>query len=190
MFAATRLSSAILATLTVVVTSQSIATANAASPTLEKIRSSGKLTFGYREASIPFAYLGADQKPVGLSLDLCSAVADKVKAELKTDKLEIAYVAVNASNRIPLLQNGTVDVECGSTSNTAERQKQVSFSSSPLAAPKDLQGKTLIVTQGSLNLGVAEKVIGEDKLGATIVQTKDHGESILMLRTGRAAAWF
>lgn len=204
MFAATRLSSAILAALTVVVTSQAIATANAASPTLEKIRSSGRLTFGYREASIPFAYLGPDQKPVGLSLDLCSAVAEKVKAELKMDKLEIAYVAVNASNRIPLLQNGTVDVECGSTSNTAERQKQVSFSvatyvasprwlvlaSSPVAAPKDLQGKTLIVTQGSLNLGVAEKVIAEDKLGATIVQTKDHGESILMLRTGRAAAWF
>src|SRR3981189_580514 len=87
------------------------AQAQAKSQTLEKIRDSSKLTLGYREASIPFAYLGADQKPVGLSLDLCAAVAEKVKSSLKLDKLDVAYVAVNASNRIPLLQNGTIDVE-------------------------------------------------------------------------------
>jgi glutamate/aspartate transport system substrate-binding protein len=134
----------------------------------------------------------------------CSAVAEKVKTELRLPALETAYVAVNASNRIPLLQNGTIDVECGSTTNTAERQKQVSFSvatyvasprwlvlaSSPVKEPRDLQGKTIAVTQGSLNLGIAEKVIADEKLGATIVQPKDHGESILMLKTGRAAASF
>lgn len=204
MFAVTRPRLVTLAMLPLVASLQSIVTANAASPTLEKIRSSGKITFGYREASIPFSYLGADQKPVGLSIDLCSAIADRVKAELKADKLEASYVAVNASNRIPLLQNGTIDVECGSTTNTAERQKQVSFSvatfvtsprwlvlsSSPVTDPKDLQSKTVVVTQGSLNLGPAEKLIADEKLAATIVQTKDHGESILMLRTGRAAAWF
>src|SRR5258708_36126765 len=96
----------------------------AASQTLEKIKEVGKITFGYREASIPFAYLGADQKPTGLSLDLCAAVADKIKVALRRSALEIEYVPVNASNRIPLLQNSTIDVECGSTTNTAERQKQ------------------------------------------------------------------
>src|SRR5437879_4980422 len=83
----------------------------AASQTLDKIREVGKITFGYREASIPFAYLGADQKPTGLSLDLCSAVADKIKVALQRLELGIEYVPVNASNRIPLLQNGTIDVE-------------------------------------------------------------------------------
>ena len=100
----------------------------AKSQTLEKIRDTGKLALGYREASIPFAYLGSDQKPVGLSLDLCAAVAEKVKSSLKLDKLDVTYVAVNASNRIPLLQNGTIDIECGSTTNTLDRQKQVAFS--------------------------------------------------------------
>ena len=83
MFAVTRPRLVTLAMLPLVASLQSIVTANAASPTLEKIRSSGKITFGYREASIPFSYLGADQKPVGLSIDLCSAIAERVKAELK-----------------------------------------------------------------------------------------------------------
>jgi glutamate/aspartate transport system substrate-binding protein len=176
----------------------------AKSATLDKIRETGRLSLGYREASIPFAYLGQDQKPVGLSLDLCAAVAQKVKSELGLARLDIEYVAVNASNRIPLLQNGTIDVECGSTTNTAERQKQVAFSvatfvtsprwlvaaGSDVGAAKDLQGKTVVVTQGSLNLGVVNRIVAEQKLGVSIVQGKDHAESLLMLRTGRAAAWF
>ena len=180
----------------------STAQVEATSQTLEKIRASGKLTLGYREASIPFAYLGGDQKPVGLSLDLCSAIAEKTKSDLKLDKLEVAYVAVNASNRIPLLRNGTIDIECGSTTNTSSRQRQVAFSvatyvtsprwlvlaDSAISDPKDLQGKTAVITQGSLNFAVGEKVIADAKLGVTVVQGKDQGESILMLRTGRAAS--
>jgi len=176
----------------------------AKSQTLEKIRDTGKLALGYREASIPFAYLGSDQKPVGLSLDLCAAVAEKVKSSLKLDKLDVTYVAVNASNRIPLLQNGTIDIECGSTTNTLDRQEQVAFSvatyvtsprwlvlaASNISDSKELQGKTAVITQGSLNLSVGEKAIAEEKLGVTVMQAKDHGESILMLRTGRATAWF
>jgi glutamate/aspartate transport system substrate-binding protein len=195
---------AILVSIAALASVASTAQVQAKSQTLEKIRGSGKLALGYREASIPFAYLGADQKPVGLSLDLCSAVAEKVKSELGLDKLEVGYVAVNASNRIPLLQNGTIDVECGSTTNTLDRQKRVAFSvatymtsprwlvlaASNISDPKELQGKTAVVTQGSLNFAVGEKVIAGEKLGITIVQAKDHGESILMLRTGRAAAWF
>ena len=175
---------------------------HAASQTLDKIKELGKVSFGYREASIPFAYLGADQKPTGLSLDLCSAVADKLK--LHQPKLEIEYVAVTASNRVPLLQNGTVDIECGSTTNTAERQKQVSFSvatyvasprwlvsaASPVVEPNGLDGQTIVITQGSLNFSVAKKIIDEQKLKVTIIQAKDHAESLLMLGTGRAAAWF
>jgi glutamate/aspartate transport system substrate-binding protein len=176
----------------------------AASQTLEKIKEVGKIAFGYREASIPFAYLGADNKPTGLSLELCAAVADRIKSELKRPALEIEYIPVNASNRIPLLQNGTLDIECGSTTNTAERQKQVSFSiatyvasprwlvsaSSPVTELSGLEGQTIVVTQGSLNLAGAHKIIADQKLNAKIVQAKDHAESILMLRTDRAAAWF
>ena len=178
--------------------------AYAASQTLDKIRETGEITFGYREASIPFAYIGSDQKPTGLSLDLCSAVADKIKAELHLPGLKITYVPVNGSNRIPLVQNGTVDVECGSTTNTAERQKQVAFTvatyvtsprwlvpaSSSVKEPRDLDGKTIVLTQGTVNYAGAAKVIADDKLKVTIIQTKDHAESLLMLDTGRAAAWF
>jgi glutamate/aspartate transport system substrate-binding protein len=181
-----------------------IPAAQAASQTLDKIKEVGKIAFGYREASIPFAYLGADQKPTGLSLDLCAAVADKIKVALRRSALDIEFVPVNASNRIPLLQNGAIDVECGSTTNTAERQKQVSFSiatyvasprwlvsgSSRVNEPRDLDGQTVVITQGSLNFGVAKKVLDDQKLNVTIVQAKDHAESLLMLGTGRAAAWF
>jgi glutamate/aspartate transport system substrate-binding protein len=176
----------------------------AASQTLDKIKETGKITFGYRMASIPFAYLGTDQKPTGLSIDLCSVVADKIRSELRRSALETEYVAVDASNRIPLLQNGTIDVECGSTTNTAERQKQVSFSvatyvasprwlvssSSSITDPNGLEGQPIVVTQGSLNFAVAQKILADLKLKTTFVQAKDHAEAILMLRTGRAAAWF
>jgi glutamate/aspartate transport system substrate-binding protein len=181
-----------------------IRAAEAASQTLEKIREVGKIAFGYRQASIPFAYLGDDQKPTGLSLDLCSAVADRIRSELRRPELQTEYVPVDASNRIPLLQNGTIDIECGSTTNTAERQKQVSFSvatyvasprwlvsaASPITDLIGLEGQAIVITQGSLNLVTAGKIIAEHKLNARIVQAKDHAESILMLRTGRAAAWF
>jgi glutamate/aspartate transport system substrate-binding protein len=181
-----------------------ISAAEAASQTLEKIKEVGKIAFGYRQASIPFAYLGDDQKPTGLSLDLCSAVADRIRSELRRPELQTEYVPVDASNRIPLLQNGTIDVECGSTTNTAERQKQVSFSvatyvasprwlvsaASPITDLNGLEGQAIVVTQGSLNLVIAGKIIAEQKLNARIVQAKDHAESILILRTGRAAAWF
>jgi glutamate/aspartate transport system substrate-binding protein len=193
-----------LAIATLSLTILDIHASRAASQTLDKIKEVGKIAFGYREASIPFAYIGADHKPTGLSLELCSAVADRIKSELKRPALEIEYVPVNASNRIPLLQNGTIDVECGSTTNTAERQKQVSFSiATYVASPRwlvsaasavselsGLEGQTIVVTQGSLNFAGAHKVITDQKLNAKIVQAKDHAESLLMLSTGRVAAWF
>jgi glutamate/aspartate transport system substrate-binding protein len=197
----------LLPTLTIAVFSLAmldIHPAHAASQTLDKVRETGKIAFGYREASIPFAYLGADNKPTGLSLELCAAVAERIKSELKRPALEIEYIPVNASNRIPLLQNGTIDIECGSTTNTAERQKQVAFSiatyvasprwlvaaASPVAGLSGLEGQTIVVTQGSLNFAGAQKAITDQKLNTKIVQAKDHAESLLMLNTGRAAAWF
>ena len=180
------------------------ASAETASPTLEKIRARDAIAFGYRESSIPFSYLDGDQKPVGFSDDLCLVIADAVKAELAMPKLDVKWVPVTASTRIPLLQNGTVDVECGSTTNTPERQKQVAFSvatfvsqprwlvkvASSISDAQGLKGKTVVFTQGSLNNVIGRKINSDDHLGLTIVQAKDQADSLLMLRTGRAAGFF
>ena len=178
------------------------ATASADSPTLTKIKQTGSVTLGYREASIPFAYLGKDQKPTGFSLDLCAEVVNKIKADLKLDKLEVKLQPVDSSNRILLLQNGTIDMECGATSSDAGRFKQVSFTvaifvssarwltkiSSGIHDVKGLDGKTVVVTQGSnaTNFAFGIKAKGNT---FNIVQGKDHGQSMLTLQNGRAAAF-
>ena len=176
----------------------------AASPTLEKIRARNAIAFGYRESSIPFSYLDGDQRPVGFSHDLCLVIADAVKAELAMPQLDVKWIPVTASTRIPLLQNGTVDIECGSTTNTPERQKQVAFSvatfvsqprwlvkvSSGISDARGLKSKTVVFTQGSLNNVIGRKINSEDHLGLTIVQAKDQADSLLMLRTDRAAGFF
>jgi glutamate/aspartate transport system substrate-binding protein len=179
------------------------ASAQAAGDTLQKIKETGTITLGYRESSVPFSFLDGQQKPVGISMDLCSAIVEKVKQQLNLPKLEVKQVAVNSSNRIPLVVNGTVDVECGGTANNAARQKQVSFSvatfvSQPMwlarvdakaSKPSDLKGKTVVVTQGSNAVAFARKFNDEQKMDLTIIQAKDHGESMLTLDSGRAAAW-
>ncbi|WP_084302642.1 amino acid ABC transporter substrate-binding protein [Bradyrhizobium sp. WSM2254] len=173
------------------------------SPTLAKIKSSGAITIGHREASIPFSYLGPDQKPIGFSLDLCAAIVERVKTELNLPNLAVNYTPVNSSNRIPLIQSGTVDIECGGTANDRKRQEQVSFSvatfvsqprwlvkaDSGVKVAGDLKGKTIVVTQGSNAVGFAQGVNAKAQLGFNIVQAKDHAESFLMLNTGRAAAF-
>ena len=177
--------------------------AAADSPTLSKIKSSGAITIGHREASIPFSYLGPDQKPVGFSLDLCADIVDRIKADLELPNLKVNYTPVNSSNRIPLIQSGTVDIECGGTANDKKRQEQVSFSvatfvsqprwlikaESGLKSASDLKGKTVVVTQGSNAVGFAQGINAKEQLGMNIVQAKDHAESFLMLNTGRAAAF-
>ncbi|MBH5399635.1 amino acid ABC transporter substrate-binding protein [Bradyrhizobium sp. CNPSo 4010] len=173
------------------------------SPTLARIKSNGAITIGHREASIPFSYLGPDQKPIGFSLDLCAAIVERIKAETGLTSLKVNYVPVNSSNRIPLIQSGTVDIECGGTANDRKRQEQVSFSvatfvsqprwlvkaDSGLKTAGDLKGKTIVVTQGSNAVGFAQGVNAKEQLGFNIVQAKDHAESFLMLNTGRAAAF-
>lgn len=176
--------------------------ASAESPTLDKIKRTGTITLGYREASIPFSYLDVDQKPVGFSMDLCAQVVDKIKTDLKLDNLAVKLQPVDSANRIPLMQNGTIDIECGSTSSSAARLKQVAFTvatfvssarwltkvSSGIHDVKGLDGKTVVVTQGSNAVGFAFGI--KAKGGTfTVIQAKDHGESMLVLQSGRAAAF-
>lgn len=179
------------------------ASAQAQSDTLQKIKETGTITLGYRESSIPFSYLDAQQKPIGISMDLCQAIVSRVKEQLKLPKLEVRNVAVNSSNRIPLVVNGTVDIECGGTANNAARQKEVAFSvatfvSQPMwlvrndagvKKPAELAGKTVVVTQGSNAVGFARKFKEDNKLDLNIMNAKDHAESMLTLESGRAVAW-
>src|SRR3954464_3825617 len=95
--------------------------------TLKKVKDSGAITIGFRDSSVPFSYLDDNQKPVGFAMDICYKIVDAVKKELKLDKIEVKLNPVTSATRIPLIANGTVDLECGSTTNNAERQKQVSF---------------------------------------------------------------
>jgi glutamate/aspartate transport system substrate-binding protein len=171
--------------------------------TLKTIKETGVLTIGYRDSSIPFSYLDDNQKPIGFALDICYKIADAIKTELKLDKLEIKMNPVTSSTRIPLLANGTVDLECGSTTNNPERQKQVAFTNthfltaSRFAAKKannlmtidDLKGKTVVSTAGTTNIKQLTEANAARNLGITIIPAKEHAEAFLMVETDRAAAF-
>jgi glutamate/aspartate transport system substrate-binding protein len=181
----------------------STASAQNLSPTLQKIKEAGTITIGHRDSSVPFSYLDDAQKPIGFSLDLCSLVVARIKAGLGSPELKVAYQAVNSSNRIPLVKNGTVDIECGSTANTIARQQEVAYSvifyapqfkwislkSSGLKTTDDLKGKTVAVTQGTNTAQFVARLNAEKALGLKILQGKDHAESFLLVDTGRAAAF-
>ena len=180
-----------------------VAEAEELTGTLKKIKDSGEIAIGYRDASIPFSYLDGDQKPVGFAMDICYKITDAVKSELKLSKLEVKLVPVTASTRIPLMANGTIDLECGSTTNNAERQKQVWFTnthfltatrfaskkSTQIDKIDDLKGKTVVSIPGSTNIVQTLEVNTSRNLGMTILQAKDHGEAWLMVENGRAAAY-
>jgi glutamate/aspartate transport system substrate-binding protein len=181
----------------------STASAQGLSPTLQKIKDSGAITIGNRDSSVPFSYLDGNQKPIGFSLDLCDLVVARIKARLGSPGLKVAYQAVNSSNRIPLVKNGTVDIECGSTANTIARQQEVAYSvifyapqfkwislkSSGLKTTDDLKGKTVAVTQGTNTSQFVARLNTEKALGMKILQGKDHAESFLLVETGRASAF-
>jgi len=171
--------------------------------TLKNIKETGAITLGYRDSSIPFSYLDDNQKPVGFAMDICYKIVDAVKKELKLDKLEVKLNPVTSATRIPLMANGTIDLECGSTTNNAERQKQVSFTnthfltasryvfkkSSGLKSIDDLKGKTVVYTAGTTNIKQLTEANVARSLGATIVPAKDHAEAFLMVETERAVAF-
>lgn len=184
----------------------SVLPAHAADPltgTLQKIDQANSITIGHRESSMPFSYYDDQQKPIGYSMDLCAAVVEGIKQKLNKPELKVQYQPVNSSNRIALVKNGTVDIECGSTANYLERQKEVAFSYStfwvskrfivksdtPYNSIDDLAGKPVAVTQGTDTALLIRKLNDERKLGMRIQSGKDHAESLLMVTTGRAAAF-
>ncbi len=179
------------------------ASAEAQEGTLKKIKDSGSITIGHRDASIPFSYYDDKQQPVGYAMDLCLKIADSIKSELKMPKINVKYQLVTSANRIPLMANGTIDLECGSTTNNLERQKQVGFTithfvtanrfvakrSSKLRILEDLKGKTVASTAGTTNIKQITELNAQKNLGASIVSANGHAEAFLMVETGRAAAF-
>src|SRR5579864_9775456 len=171
--------------------------------TLKNIKETGAITLGYRDSSIPFSYLDDNQKPVGYAMDICYKIADAVKKALKLDKLDVKLNPVTSSTRIPLMANGTIDLECGSTTNNAERQKQVWFTNTHfLTASRfvskkankldkidDLKGKSVVSTAGTTNIKQLTEANAARNLGITIIPAKDHAEAFLMVETDRAVAF-
>ena len=172
--------------------------------TLQKIKDSGTITLGHREVSIPFSYYDDKQQVVGYAMDICYKIVDAIKAELKLKKIDIKLNPVTSATRIPLMANGTIDLECGSTTNNLERQKQVWFAtthfvtasrfvskkSSNIKTVDDLKGKTVVSTSGTTNIKYASEINVEKKLGMNIITAKDHAEAFLTVETGRAVAFF
>src|SRR6201986_5057419 len=171
--------------------------------TLKNIKETGAITLGYRDSSIPFSYLDDNQKPVGFAMDICYKIVDAVKKELKLDKLEVKLNPVTSATRIPLMANGTIDLECGSTTNNAERPKQVAFTnthfltasryvfkkSSNIASIDGLKGKSVVSTAGTTNIKQLTEANAARSLGVNIIPAKDHAEAFLMVETDRAVAF-
>ncbi|WP_349972624.1 transporter substrate-binding domain-containing protein [Pseudomonas caspiana] len=170
--------------------------------TLAKIAELGEITVGHRDGAVPFSYYDDKQQPVGYAMDLCAKVVDAVKVKLGKPDLKVVYMPVTGTTRIPLLANGTIDMECGTTTNNAERQKQVTFSTtnfvagvrilSKKAAPIDTlaeaKGKTIVTLAGTTSVKVINEANNEQKLGLTVLTAKDLAEGMLTLETNRAAA--
>ena len=171
--------------------------------TLKKIKETSSITLGHRESSIPFSYYDDQQNVIGYSQELMLKVVAAVKDELKLSSMTIKMLPVTSQNRITLVQNGTVDIECGSTTNNTERQKQVAFSNtifvigtrlltkkdSGIKDFPDLAGKNVVTTAGTTSERLIRKMNEDKKLGMNIISAKDHGESFLTLETGRAVAF-
>jgi glutamate/aspartate transport system substrate-binding protein len=171
--------------------------------TLKKIKETGAITLGHRESSVPFSYYDDKQQVVGYAMDLCYRIVDAVKSELKLAKLDANLNPVSSATRIPLIANGTVDLECGSTTNNLEREKQVSFTithfvtanrfvskkAANLKTVEDLRGKTIVSTSGTTNIKQITEINAQKGLNLNILAAKDHAEAFLMVETGRAAAF-
>jgi glutamate/aspartate transport system substrate-binding protein len=172
--------------------------------TLKKIKESGFITLGHRDASIPFSYIAdASGKPVGYSHDIQMKVVEAIKKDLAMPDLQVKYNLVTSQTRIPLVQNGTVDLECGSTTNNVERQQQVDFSvgifeiGTKLLSKKDskykdfddLKGKNVVTTAGTTSERILKAMNADKQMGMNVISAKDHGESFQMLESGRAVAF-
>nr|WP_314984994.1 amino acid ABC transporter substrate-binding protein [uncultured Pantoea sp.] len=173
------------------------------SGTLKKINDNGVIVVGHRESSVPFSYYDNQQKVVGYSQDYSNAIVEAIKTKLNKPDLQVKMIPITSQNRIPLLQNGTYDYECGSTTNNLERQKQAAFSDTifvigtrllvkkdgPIKDFADLKGKTVVVTSGTTSEVLLHKLNDAQKLDMRIISAKDHGDSFRTLETGRAVAF-
>lgn len=173
------------------------------SGTLDKVKSSGEITLAYRESSIPFSYLDDKAQPVGFAHEICLRIVEDVKKATGRPDLKVNLQSVTSANRIPLLQNGTIDIECGSTTNNSDRAKQVQFatnyfytgtrflvkSGTQIKGIEDLKGKTVVSTTGTTNYKILRNLNEEKKLGIDLLAAKDHAESALMVESGRALAF-
>jgi len=173
------------------------------SPTLKRIAERGEVSIGHRETSIPFSYIGEDKEPIGYSIDICLKIVDAIKAQLGNNDLKVKYVPVTGQTRIPLIANGTIDLECGSTTNNLTRQKQVSYLSttfitgtkiaskkgSGITEIEDLNGKIIGLSSGTTNEKAIKAVIAEKGLDVKVVPVKDHSQGWLALETDRIDAY-
>lgn len=174
-----------------------------AQDTLKKVKDSGTITIGHRDASLPLSYYDDKQQPIGYAMDLCARIVDAVKTELKMPKIDVKYQLVTSANRIPLMANGTIDLECGSTTNNIARQEQVWFTithfvtanrwaakkSSNIKTLADLKGKTIVSTAGSTNIKQITEINAAQNLGMNIISANGHPEAFQMVETGRAVAF-
>jgi glutamate/aspartate transport system substrate-binding protein len=171
--------------------------------TLDKVKASGSIAVAYRESSIPFSYLDDKAKPTGFGWEICSRIVDEVKKATGRADLKITTQAVTSANRIPLLVNGTIDIECGSTTNNSDRAKQVAFATnyfytgtrllvkagSPIMSVADLKGRKVVSTTGTTNFRIMRALNDERKIGFELIGAKDHSESQLVVASGRADAF-
>ncbi|MBK1687502.1 amino acid ABC transporter substrate-binding protein [Rubrivivax gelatinosus] len=179
------------------------ASAASAQSTLDKVKASGAIGVAYRESSIPFSYLDDKAQPVGFGFEICGRIVDEVKKATGRPDLKLNLQSVTSANRIPLLVNGTIDIECGSTTNNSDRAKQVAFainyfytgtrflvrSDSGIKSLADLHGKVLVSTTGTTNFRILRTLISENKLPIELIGAKDHAEAALLVQSGRAAAF-
>src|SRR3954469_21296807 len=173
------------------------------SPTLANIKRTHVVRLGYRESSPPFSFLNQANRPIGYSLELCEAIVDEIGVEVDDSNLTIDYVKVTSEDRIAAVVQSKIDLECGSTTATADRAKQVAFSplifvagtklmvpkSSSISAPTDLRGKTVVVTKGTTNEQAMHKVDKKFALGFNLITAADHEQSYQMLADGKADAF-
>ncbi|WP_028216185.1 glutamate/aspartate ABC transporter substrate-binding protein [Paraburkholderia oxyphila] len=173
------------------------------SGTLKKIKDTGVIVLGHRESSIPFSYYDDKQNVVGYSQEFAMKIVEAVKQKLNMPNLKVKMVPITSQNRIPLVQNGTIDIECGSTTNNAERQQQAAFTNtifvigtrlmtkkdSGIKDFADLKGKTVVTTAGTTSERILRKMNQDKSMGMNIISAKDHGESFMTLSTGRAVAF-
>ena len=173
------------------------------SGTLKKIKTTRTVTIGYRDASVPFSYVSAARQPIGYSIDICTEIVEDIRGELGDDTIQAKNVAVDTQTRIPRVVDGTIDLECGTTTNNAERRKQVAFSpitfvsgtkllvkrSSKLRSYRDLKGRTVAVTPASTNEAAIKSLNAKEGLNITILVVPGNPQAFEAVDTGKADAW-